>query len=129
QNYLKLRLPEHMVPEALVIQESLPLTPNGKIDRLALPRPEPVQSQIEYAPPRDEIENILASVWQKGLSVNPIGIHDDYFSLGGDSIRVIEIVHELQQYDFSINVMDVLRNRTVSELARYIRERTGGAQE
>jgi len=126
QSDLKVNLPAHMLPSALVILESLPLTANGKLDRRALPSPEEARAdKIEYAAPRNEMENILVTVWQKVLGVTPVGIHHDYFALGGDSLRVIQIVHEVSQHGLTLTVMDVLRNPTVYKLARYLRENQG----
>ena len=121
--YLQSRLPACMMPGDIVILESLPLTANGKLNRQALPSPEESRSgDIEYAPPRNEIENILVSVWQEVLGRAPIGINSDYFALGGDSIRVVQIVHELNQHDLPVTVMDILRHSTISKVARHIHE-------
>jgi amino acid adenylation domain-containing protein/FkbM family methyltransferase len=121
--YLQSRLPAYMVPGDIVILESLPLTANGKLNRQALPSPEESRSgQIEYAPPRNEIENILVSVWQEVLGRAPIGINSDYFALGGDSIRVVQIVHELNQHDLPVTVMDILRHSTISKIAGHIQK-------
>jgi amino acid adenylation domain-containing protein/FkbM family methyltransferase len=121
--YLQSRLPAYMLPGDIIILESLPLTANGKLNRQALPSPEESRSgDIEYAPPRNEIENILVSVWQEVLDRAPIGINSDYFALGGDSIRVVQIVHELNQYDLPVMVMDILRHSTISKIALHIQE-------
>lgn len=121
--YLQSRLPAYMLPGDIIILESLPLTANGKLNRQALPSPEESRSdEIEYAPPRNEIESILVSVWQEVLGRAPIGINSDYFAMGGDSIRVVQMVHELNQYDLPVVVMDILRHSTISKLARHIQE-------
>ena len=123
RGFLKQRLPEYMAPSFFVILKRLPLTPNGKVDRRALPSPNQTGSDSRsYTAPRNEIENVLVSVWQKALGVSPIGIHDNYFALGGNSIRVIQVVHDIRRYNPSITVMDVLRNPTVYQLAIRIRE-------
>jgi amino acid adenylation domain-containing protein/FkbM family methyltransferase len=127
QDHLKSRLPAHMLPAALVLLESLPLTPNGKVDRRALPPPEEAApARAAYAAPRNEVEHVVAGAWEKVLGVTPVGIHHDYFALGGDSIRVIQIVHELARRGLSVAVMDVLRHPTVYQLARHIREAREG---
>jgi aryl carrier-like protein len=99
----------------------MPLMPNGKIDLRALPVPDMNAIRgSKYAEPSNEVENILAAVWQGVLRTPVVGIHDDFFSLGGDSIRVIQIVHILKQYSFSVTASDVLQNPTICKLAKHI---------
>ena len=120
--YLKERLPEYMVPSALVRLERMPLTATGKVDRRALPAPASERTESsEYVAPRNELESILAEVWEKALDVTPVGIHDDYFALGGDSMRVIQLVHELGRYNLTIAPRDVFLNPTVYGLAKHLR--------
>ncbi len=126
--HLKELLPPYMLPAAFVTLDALPLTPNGKVDRRALPRPEQhAPAAVEHVEPRDEIEGILAAVWRKVLRAEAVGVHDDYFAAGGDSIRVIQVVHELARYGLCVTAMDVFRHRTINHLARHIRElKVGG---
>jgi amino acid adenylation domain-containing protein/FkbM family methyltransferase len=119
--YLKERLPSYMIPSAIVMLEALPLTANGKVDRPALPVPEKLRG-CEYVAPRDDVETIIAGVWGRVLGVERVGIYDDYFAIGGDSIRVIQIVHELNQYGLRLTALDVINRRTVSKLAQQARE-------
>jgi amino acid adenylation domain-containing protein len=121
RSFLNEKLPNHMLPSAFVMLSHLQLTPNGKIDLRELPSPDrQVSNSLQYTPPLTEIENILITIWQKILDVPVVGTQDNYFSLGGDSIRVIQIVHEAKKYDFSITAMDLFDNPTIYELARYI---------
>jgi len=123
REYLKERLPAYMMPAAFVVLNSIPLTPNGKIDRRALPPPgEAKRQEVEYVEPRDEVESVLVGAWQKVLNVTPVGIHDDYFALGGDSIRVIQIVHEAGRTGLCVTAADIFRYPTVHKLTRHIRE-------
>jgi amino acid adenylation domain-containing protein len=123
REYLKERLPPYMLPAIFVPLDALPLTPNGKVDRRALPRPEQAGlDAAEHVAPRDEMEGIMASIWRKVSGLEMIGIHDDYFAAGGDSIRVIQVVHELAQYGISVTAMDVFRYRTINRLASHVRE-------
>ncbi|HLL48290.1 MAG TPA: non-ribosomal peptide synthetase, partial [Longimicrobiaceae bacterium] len=85
RRWLAGRLPEHMLPAAVVVLESLPLTPNGKLDRRALPAPGAGGAE-EYVPPRDPTEEILAGIWAELLHLERVGIHDDFFALGGHSL-------------------------------------------
>jgi amino acid adenylation domain-containing protein/FkbM family methyltransferase len=126
--HLQTRLPPYMLPSAVVVLDALPLTPNGKLDRRALPSPESARRKgAEYVAPRGEVEAVIVSVWEKVLGVETIGVRDDYFSLGGDSIRVIRIVYELAQCGVAVTAMDLFRDRTVERLAR--RVSGGGASD
>ncbi|NSX02819.1 non-ribosomal peptide synthetase [Cupriavidus gilardii] len=86
---LKAQLPDHMVPAQLITLDRLPVTPNGKLDRRALPAP--VWETQGYVAPRNEIESLLAQVWQDVLGVEQVGIHDNFFDLGGHSLLVTRL--------------------------------------
>jgi acyl carrier protein len=86
-------LPEYMVPSAFVMLEELPLTANGKLDKKALPAPALMRDEREaYVEPRTEIELQLAAIWSEVLGVERIGIHDDFFALGGHSLMAAQLV-------------------------------------
>jgi acyl-coenzyme A synthetase/AMP-(fatty) acid ligase/acyl carrier protein len=86
-------LPEYMVPSAFVILEELPLTANGKLDKKALPAPALMRDEREaYVEPRTEIEIQLVAIWSEVLGVERIGIHDDFFALGGHSLMAAQLV-------------------------------------
>jgi amino acid adenylation domain-containing protein len=89
---LESKLPSYMVPSAFVWLAQMPLTPNGKIDRNALPSPEEVHASpaTSYLPPRTQIEEIIAGIWQRILRVERVGRHDSFFELGGNSLLLIE---------------------------------------
>ncbi|MFJ2510968.1 amino acid adenylation domain-containing protein [Streptomyces griseoviridis] len=91
-------LPEHMVPSAVVVLDTLPLTPNGKVDRKALPAPGSVQENAgaDRTAPRDAVEETLAGVWCEVLGVEDIGVHDDFFALGGNSILAVRAVSRMR---------------------------------
>src|SRR5262249_30277593 len=93
QSHLRRSLPECMVPADVVLLEKLPLTPNGKIDRRALPAPQESDLfQEAYVAPRSEKEKRLAAIWSALLGVERIGLEDNFFSLGGDSIISIQMI-------------------------------------
>ncbi|TCP54479.1 amino acid adenylation domain-containing protein [Tumebacillus sp. BK434] len=119
---LKEKLPEYMLPSAILALEALPLTVNGKVDRHALPHPQGLQSQsAEYAAPRTEMEEIVLSVWQQVLGVECIGIHDNFFDLGGHSLLLIQVhegVQEKLQTQFSI--VELFRHTTVYTLTKFL---------
>jgi len=121
--FLGQTLPDHMIPSAFVTLNRLPLTPNGKIDRKALPQPSWTDfDSREYVPPQNELEAILAAIWEHVLDVPLVGVHDNYFSLGGDSIRVIQITQEAKKYNLRVSALDVFRSLTVHKLARHVAE-------
>ncbi|GAA2931350.1 amino acid adenylation domain-containing protein [Streptomyces enissocaesilis] len=89
-------LPDYMVPSAVVLLDALPLTANGKVDRAALPAPSPDQMVGEYVAPRTSAEQTVAEVFADVLGVARAGIHDDFFDLGGDSIRAVQAVSRIE---------------------------------
>ncbi|MFT5824179.1 MAG: tyrocidine synthetase-3, partial [Crocinitomix sp.] len=99
REYLKGRLPEYMIPLYFVELDELPLTANGKIDKKALPSPEGLglSSGIEYLAPRNEVEEQLVAIWENVLQKENIGIKDDFFMLGGHSLKAIRLINEYQK--------------------------------
>jgi amino acid adenylation domain-containing protein len=93
------KLPAHMVPSDFVFLESLPLTANGKIDRLALPAPDGSRPELEvaYAVPRSDVEKLLAEIWAEVLAIDPVGIHDNFFDLGGHSLAASRVISRVIQ--------------------------------
>ncbi|WP_411084003.1 amino acid adenylation domain-containing protein [Streptomyces sp. cmx-18-6] len=109
-------LPDYMVPSALVSLDALPLTPNGKIDRRALPDPE-ASPEDTYVAPRNPTEERIAAVWSRVLGVEKVGVEDNFFDLGGHSIKAIALVGALRSEGFEAGVRDVFQHRTVAGLA------------
>jgi amino acid adenylation domain-containing protein/non-ribosomal peptide synthase protein (TIGR01720 family) len=119
RRYLQGRLPDYMVPSAFVALESLPLTPNGKLDRKALPAPgySRAESESEYVGPRSRAEQVLCDIWSEVLRVGSVGVHDNFFALGGDSILSIQIVARAQQAGLRVTPKQLFGNPTVAGLA------------
>ncbi|WP_163996532.1 non-ribosomal peptide synthase/polyketide synthase [Pyxidicoccus caerfyrddinensis] len=119
RNALKQRLPEYMVPSAFVVLAALPLNATGKLDKKALPAPDATQQlpQGEYAAPRDEVEQKLADIWAAVLRLPRVGIHDNFFSLGGDSILSLLVVSRSRQAGFPLTARHLFQHHTVAELA------------
>ncbi|MFE3141389.1 amino acid adenylation domain-containing protein [Streptomyces scopuliridis] len=88
-------LPEYMVPSAFVVLDALPLTANGKVDRRALPAPD-LDTAEEYVAPRTETERAVAAVWADVLGIERIGVHDNFFARGGDSISSLQVVSRIR---------------------------------
>ncbi|HEX2090982.1 MAG TPA: amino acid adenylation domain-containing protein, partial [Longimicrobiaceae bacterium] len=122
---LRERLPEHMVPAALVALERLPLTPNGKTDRRALPDPQWGGAAGAYVAPRDETEEILCGAWAEVLGTERVGVRDNFFDLGGDSILSIRVLARARERGLEFTIPDLFQHQTVEELAAFLR--TGGA--
>ncbi|QHS63324.1 non-ribosomal peptide synthetase [Chitinophaga agri] len=121
--YLRSRLPDYMVPSIMITLDALPLTNNGKVDKHALPDPEATQLHTAgYAAPRDAIEARLADIWQEVLQVDRIGIHDDFFRLGGDSIRAIGVISQLRkQFSENIRLYDLYQAGSIAALSELIK--------
>ncbi len=111
-------LPEHMVPAAFVALDALPLTVNGKLDRRALPAPRAGAGAEEgFTAARSDTEARLAEVWQEVLGVERVGIDDNYFALGGDSIRAVRMVAAARRRGLSISIPHLFRHQSIRGLA------------
>ncbi|WP_409180685.1 amino acid adenylation domain-containing protein [Amycolatopsis sp. VS8301801F10] len=115
------RLPEFMVPSAFVVLDRVPLMSNGKLDRAALPEPE--FRGGEYRAPANRTEEVLASLYADVLGLERAGADDDFFALGGDSIRSIQVVSRAKGVGVEITPRDVFDCRTPAELARRTADR------
>ena len=113
------RLPEHMVPAAVVVLADLPVTPNGKLDRRALPAPD-FGSLASGGVPRDAIEQVLSDLFAEVLGLDRIGIEDNFFDLGGDSIVAMRLVSRARQAGLVVTAEEVFARRTVASLAPHV---------
>ncbi|HEX8556986.1 MAG TPA: amino acid adenylation domain-containing protein [Pyrinomonadaceae bacterium] len=130
QSFLRERLPEHMLPASYVALDALPLTPSGKLDRRALPAPgqERPDTARGYAPPRDRLEALLAEMWQEVLGLERVGVEDNFFDLGGDSIKGAVFVNRLQdRLGEIVHVITIFNDPTIRRLAAYLQEQYAGA--
>ncbi|MCY9369690.1 lichenysin non-ribosomal peptide synthetase LicA [Bacillus haynesii] len=113
-------LPDYMVPAFWVQLDELPVTANGKVDRRALPQPDVEAQTAEYKAPRTETEQLLADIWQEVLGIDRIGISDNFFALGGDSIKGIQMASRLQQHGWKLEMKDLFQHPTIGELCVYV---------
>ena len=122
REFLKGKLPEHMIPSAFVFLEALPLTPNGKIDRKLLPAPDWAEPDLEvvFVAPRTKVEQALAEVWAEALGVRRVGIDDNYFALGGDSIRSIRVRAGALERGLDFSLQQLFRHPTIRGLAEQV---------
>jgi amino acid adenylation domain-containing protein/thioester reductase-like protein len=123
RNFLTERLPEFMVPSAIVFLKELPLNPNGKVDRKALPAPEQFASDFleTFVPPRTPVEEILAQIWAEVLKVDKVGINDDFFELGGHSLLTTQLLFKVKEaFNLDIYLGSFLEKPTVAGLAEKI---------
>ena len=119
RSYLRERLPEFMVPAAMVTLESLPMTPSGKVDRRELAAWEVhVGSERPYVPPRTTTEELLCDIWQAVLHAEQVGIEDNFFDLGGDSILTIQVIARSRAAGLELSVRQLFEHQTVRELAQ-----------
>jgi amino acid adenylation domain-containing protein/non-ribosomal peptide synthase protein (TIGR01720 family) len=114
QKHLEFYLPDYMIPRAFIQLEQFPLTHTGKIDRNALPTPEFIRNT--YVPPRNKTETQIAQIWKEILHVDKVGIQDDFFRLGGDSIQNIQATTRMQRAGFPYRVKDIFKHRTIERL-------------
>ncbi|MBE6052206.1 MAG: amino acid adenylation domain-containing protein [Clostridium sp.] len=120
--YLIERLPDYMIPSEFYIIEKMPLNQNGKVDRKELLLLEAKEdSSEECCKGRNEIENLLIDIWESVLVRKGIGIYNDFFTLGGDSIKIIQVLSQLRKYNYKLNVQDFFNYPTISELALHIK--------
>lgn len=113
------RLPTYMVPSVVVVLDDLPRTPNGKTNRNALPIPaQGPTSLAPYVPPRGDIEQAVADIWVEVLGVERVGIHDDFFDLGGHSLRITQVVSRVRDaFNVELSLSDLYSNPTVEATA------------
>ncbi|KAK3805040.1 MAG: syringopeptin synthetase b [Benniella sp.] len=121
--HLVSRLPDYMIPAAIVRLDNLPLTSNDKIDRRALPEPDSSAfAQQAYEGPRGEIETCLAQLWAELLFLDRVGRHDDFFVLGGHSLLAVRMLNRLRQHGFATSISAVYQSPVLSALAHALEE-------
>jgi hypothetical protein len=126
RNFLRNKLPEHMIPSAFIFLESLPLSANGKVDRRALPNPKALlqQLKVDYVAPQNDVEQSIAAVWQQVLDLEQVGINDNFFEIGGNSLLIAKTYNMLKNILpdelEGISLINLFKYPTVASLSRYI---------
>ncbi|WP_172639388.1 non-ribosomal peptide synthetase [Streptomyces tailanensis] len=125
RDFLGGHLPDFMIPAVFTELAALPTTPSGKVDRAALPDPDAGRLRLSarYAPPRTEREEMLAAIWAAVLDVDRVGIDDNYFSLGGDSIRSIQLRSRAVERGLDFSVQQLVEHPTIRALSEVLHER------
>jgi thioesterase domain-containing protein/acyl carrier protein len=132
RSHLRERLPDYMIPSAFVTLDALPLTPSGKLDRRKLLAPDNTNSLLEgdYVAPRDSIELRLAALWCEHLGLKQIGVHDDFFAMGGHSLMAIGLFASIEkEFGKRIPLALLFEKRTIAQLSIHIAASTPAGRE
>ncbi|NET65458.1 MAG: amino acid adenylation domain-containing protein [Moorea sp. SIO1G6] len=122
KQYLKGQLPEYMIPSRFIPLSQLPLTPNGKVDRKALPAPDlAISASTEFVAPETETQKVLAEIWAEVLGIEQVGIHDNFFDLGGHSLKATQVVSRCRQaFGNELTLQRLLESPTIAGIAKNI---------
>ena len=118
---LKTKLPEYMLPRFIIEMQKFPLTANGKLDVKRLPKMSvDVQKRGEIVPPQTALQKELAELWKENLGVQEIGITDNYFALGGDSLKAIRLMSRIEEHGYHIDMNAIFRCTTIEDMEKEI---------
>lgn len=121
RGYLLQVLPEYMIPTVFMQLEEIPLTSNGKVNRRVLPEPDAsLDTGTEYVAPETDFESILAEIWAEVLGREQVGVNDNFFDLGGDSIKAIQVSTRLKNRGLQCSVQDIFTYQTVNQVALHV---------
>ena len=123
RSFLKQKLPDYMVPSAFVLLKEFPLTANGKVNRPALPAPDPSRPELEqtFVVPRNQVEKTLVQIWEELLTVEKVGILDNFFDLGGHSLLATQMVSRIRrEFNTSLLLRAIFENPTIESLALHL---------
>ncbi|MCR8982791.1 phosphopantetheine-binding protein [Brevibacillus laterosporus] len=131
KQFLLKRLPNYMVPTTFICLDEMPLTTNGKLDRKALPAPELTQStqKTTYVKPQTELERTIAAIYKEVLEVDSVGLYDNFFDIGGNSLKLIRIYSRLNKVlDKELTVATLFQYPTIASLTQYLAQAEKGAE-
>ncbi len=123
RSYLSSALPQYMIPNYFITLDHIPLTANGKVDTEALPVPTDLEmiSEVAYMAPENEVEEKLVALWEEALNKSQIGVNDNFFHLGGDSIKGIRVISKIKKtYDIKVSLRSFFEDPTIKSLAEDI---------
>lgn len=123
RSYTTQKLPKYMVPSAFVVLDTFPLNANGKIDRKALPVPDSSRPELSvpFVAPQTAQEEKLAEIWSDVLDISPIGVNDSFFELGGDSLRLMQLIAQIEQsFKGTLSFTDFFKQPTIADLCRQL---------
>lgn len=122
RNHIGKKLPQYMLPHICIHLDEMPLTSSGKINRKALPEVDltNISNDVEYIPPQTDMQKVLASIMESVLNYSPIGLNDNFFDLGGDSLKAIEFVSKAHSEGIYLNLQDFFDNPTLEQLCESI---------
>ena len=127
--YLEANLPAYMIPSWITVLDALPLTLSGKLDRNALPEPLITNEKRGHTVPRNETELKLIEIWEAVLKVHPVGLEENFFELGGDSLIAVRLMSRIQKsFDQRLPPATLFQRPTVAQLAEIVHERRGSLQ-
>lgn len=130
RQYLKEAVPDYMLPAVYVPLEQLPRTLSGKVERRKLPVPQQaavaVATEANYAAPQSDVERRIAALWQEVLQVEKVGLHENFFDLGGHSLLLARVYRQLRTaFAYELSMIDLFRHPTVSTLATFLSQKPG----
>jgi acyl-coenzyme A synthetase/AMP-(fatty) acid ligase len=125
RGFLKAKMPEYMIPSAVILIDALPLTPNGKVDTRGLPGPDvSVELQEAFVPPRTFVEEVLARIWSEVLSTDKVGVRHNFFELGGHSLLATKVMSRIpDSFQVKLALRTLFEKPTIEELAAAIIEK------
>jgi thioesterase domain-containing protein/acyl carrier protein len=134
KEFMRKRLPEYMIPAVFIFLDALPLNPNGKVNRLALPEPDTVSVNGQFpsgkmAEPRNPVETTIARIWKDALKLERVGIHDNFFDIGGHSLMAVRVLTRIErELGVRLPLTSFLHSATIAQLAELVDCREDEAQ-
>jgi amino acid adenylation domain-containing protein/FkbM family methyltransferase len=126
KDWLALKLPVYMVPAHFVQMEEIPVTANGKVDRQALLEVAPMDSAVEYVAPGNETEEMISAIWQDVLDIEKIGVYENFFDVGGNSLKIVQVNNRLSEaVGYEVAIVALFENPTIGALAEYLTTHEG----
>jgi len=120
---LQHKLPYYMIPKHFIKLEKLPVNQNGKVDRSYLGRLDIKAFEgVSFVPPRNEKEQAIADIWKETLRIDKVGIHDNFFKLGGDSVKAVLVLGKMKKKKLVIEVRDFFEHASIAEIVKYIKD-------